>query len=197
MLPPRANHCADANDIREQRQASSALLEVIPPSILGRLESSLYGVDKRRQSLIHQSSTSIIRLLQSDMRPVIADSHERVAVLFTDVRGFTAWTASHDYSQVFDFLFEMCTKFDEAIARHKVTKIEVIGDAYFVVANCPEKEVAEPERRLLRCAFDMLNAMKEIRQSHGGLFDGLTIRVGVHVGPSLRRRIQAASMTAS
>ena len=44
-------------------------------------------------------------------------------MLFTDVRGFTAWTASHDYSQVFDFLFEMCTKFDEAFARHKVTKI--------------------------------------------------------------------------
>ena len=200
------------DDIKEERMQASALLELlIPATVLERMQSAFLakrddtdsqeevrmtssrvaaskggtGQSNRSPSKrlqIPQDSTSVIRLLQSNVRPVIADKHEDVVVLFTDVRGFTAWSAAHHYNDVFSFLQAMCTRFDEIIAYHGVYKVEVIGDAYFITAGVPDVDLHQKTRRMLRCAFDMLQAMDEICSSDAEM-KGLSIRVGVHLGP--------------
>lgn len=62
-----------------------------------------------------------------DSQP-IADTFPFTTVLFADVAGFTAWSASRDPSQVFILLETLYKAFDTLAVRHKVFKVETIGD---------------------------------------------------------------------
>jgi class 3 adenylate cyclase len=106
---------------------------------------------------------------------VAAQKHERVAVLFVDIVGFTGFAAERAPDAVLRVLDAIFTEFDTLVDRHGAEKIKTIGDAYMVIA----KETAAP---LARLALDMLEAVAGYNL-RAGL--ALQVRAGMHLGPAI------------
>ena len=59
----------------------------------------------------------------------IADLFTSCSVLFADISGFTAWSSTREPAQVFILLQTIYQAFDKIAKRHKVFKVETIGDS--------------------------------------------------------------------
>jgi CheY-like chemotaxis protein len=103
--------------------------------------------------------------------------HEKVGVCFADVVGFTSFCDQHsDRPEYVAGLLQWYVAEFERVARlHGVQKIKTIGDAFMMASGLPVA-VENPVLRLVRCAWDLLAA---IRQGPAGW----QVRVGIHVGP--------------
>ena len=77
-------------------------------------------------------------------------------------------------------LNSMYTKFDRALEKHDVYKVETIGDAYMVVSGLPEK-THNHAHSIVDMAFDMLNGIATLPNPATG--EPMNIRVGCHSGP--------------
>jgi atrial natriuretic peptide receptor A len=78
-------------------------------------------------------------------------------------------------------LNELYTEFDKLVEKHKVYKVETIGDAFMVVGGAPDR-VAAPlaAERVALFALDAVNFVKDFRTKHG---DQIFIRAGLASGP--------------
>ncbi len=65
---------------------------------------------------------------------VVTDHFDNAAVLFLDVVGFTNNSALLEAGEVVELLQNIFTTFDSICAKHNITKIKTIGDAYMAVA---------------------------------------------------------------
>lgn len=115
---------------------------------------------------------------------VQAQKHERVAVLFVDIVGFTGFAAQRPPDAVLRVLDAVFSEFDALVDRHGVEKIKTIGDAYMVIT----KDTIAP---LAQLALDMLGAVDSFNNRTG---HALQLRAGIHVGPAItgvigRRRL--------
>lgn len=82
--------------------------------------------------------------------------------------------------EVVSMLNAMYTKFDRALEKHDVYKVETIGDAYMVVSGLPEK-TNNHAHSIVDMAFDMLNSIATLPNPATG--EPMNIRVGCHSGP--------------
>ncbi|GIL89286.1 hypothetical protein Vretifemale_17099, partial [Volvox reticuliferus] len=77
----------------------------------------------------------------SNWRPRIRDCHRlatwhpRVTVLFADIQGFTPMCKVLPPAVVMTFLHTLFTAFDSMLDRHRVYKVETIGDCYMVAGG--------------------------------------------------------------
>lgn len=124
------------------------------------------------------------RILEgSPATTVIADSYEDVTILFTDMKGFTAFSSKLDPAELARFLNSMYSSFDEILQRFGLFKVEVIGDAYFVVSGAPETEENKDYPAAYNAAFAaeaalaMVNVLANICDDFA-----VCIRVGLHSG---------------
>jgi CheY-like chemotaxis protein len=103
--------------------------------------------------------------------------YEKVGVCFADVVGFTAFCDQHlDRPEYVAGMLQWYVGEFERVAReHGVQKIKTIGDAFMMASGLPVA-VDNPVLRLVRCAWDLLSA---IRKGPAGW----QVRVGIHVGP--------------
>jgi class 3 adenylate cyclase len=116
----------------------------------------------------------------------ILDSYPEATVLFADLVGFTAWSASrsrpHD---VFSLLETLYAAFDELASQHDIFKVETIGDCYLAMAGAPIPDPLHAQH-MVQFALDMMVAADRIlRQELASTLDTahLQLRVGVHSGP--------------
>jgi Adenylate and Guanylate cyclase catalytic domain len=63
----------------------------------------------------------------------MASLFQNTTILFADMAGFTAWSATRTPEQVFELLERVYSAFDEIADRRKVFKVETIGDCYVAV----------------------------------------------------------------
>ena len=61
---------------------------------------------------------------------------EQVSIMFTDVDGWVTFVATVTPFEIVNFLHEMYSSFDIALAQFKVYKVETIGHSYMVSAIC-------------------------------------------------------------
>ena len=64
------------------------------------------------------------------------ESHEEVTVFFSDVVHFTDISSSLPPLKVSSMLDRLYLSFDSLASKHKVFKVETIGDAWMGVTNC-------------------------------------------------------------
>ncbi len=102
---------------------------------------------------------------------------ENVAVLFTDVVGFTPYCDTHTLPDVVRNLQGMIAGFEAAALQHGLQKIKTDGDAFIAVAGL-FSELDNPVLSSVQCGWDMVNIAQELP-------DPWQIRVGIHVGPVL------------
>lgn len=98
-----------------------------------------------------------------------------VAVLFTDLAGFTKWCSGRSPAEVHDELQGLVETFEEIALRHGLEKIKTIGDSFMATAGLLEP-VSNPAADAVACGLEMIRAAA----THG---QGWRLRVGVHAGP--------------
>lgn len=104
-----------------------------------------------------------------------------VVILFCDIADFDDIVRKHEDKIVF-ILDKIIKRFDELCVLHGVQKIETVGKTYMAAGGLkqvedslpPDSKVIKPAARMLNLAKDMMDYIKE--------FDGLKLKIGIHVG---------------
>eukprot|EP00918_Siedleckia_nematoides_P079159 GHVU01173366.1.p1 GENE.GHVU01173366.1~~GHVU01173366.1.p1 ORF type:complete len:849 (-),score=82.73 GHVU01173366.1:1182-3413(-) len=149
-----------------------------------KLEESMRKLDvemKRTDSLLYQMIPKAVadRLRKGEPAMTTCEIFEQVTILFSDVVGFTRICSQISPMAVVSMLNAMYTKFDKLSEKHRVYKVETIGDAYMVVSGAP---VVTKFHALYICdmALDMLDSMVDIIDPSTG--SNMRIRIGIHSG---------------
>eukprot|EP00002_Diphylleia_rotans_P016024 TRINITY_DN3113_c0_g1_i4.p1 TRINITY_DN3113_c0_g1~~TRINITY_DN3113_c0_g1_i4.p1 ORF type:complete len:1942 (-),score=331.27 TRINITY_DN3113_c0_g1_i4:158-5983(-) len=154
------------------------------------LLSSIKAETKKSDELLHNMlPAQVIQQLKSG-RSTIADVHENVAILFSDIVGFTDKASRSEPAKIIELLSRMFGIFDKLTEKHGVYKVQTIGDAYVVVAGLPSTAMhpdpvvakRSPAERLIRFAIDMQESLTDIQTSDG---ESVRIRIGMHYGKLL------------
>ena len=145
-------HLAEAALRVEKECSEQILLNILPRAIVEELKRSSGSISHRFES---------------------------ATVLFADIVGFTAATASLSPAAVVETLNEIFTSFDAIAERLALEKIKTIGDAYMVVGGVP---ITRPDHAeaIAEMALDMLGKIPQFS------FPGqrpLTLRIGIATGP--------------
>ncbi len=120
------------------RENERLLLNILPPSIAGRLKSG---------------------------EEHIADRFEEVTVLFADIVGFTELASSMPASHLVDLLNDLFTQFDLAAQDLGIEKIKTVGDAYMAVCGLPEP-CPDHIERMMSMALRMMRIAREFSDNN-------------------------------
>lgn len=107
----------------------------------------------------------------------VFDNLPHVAVLFSDVAGFTSASSMMNPAELVSLLESLFVKFDAVVRQHGALKIKTIGDAYMCIATD-----ASP----LAACTTLAQVALDLSQEHFAWPDGkpLSVRFGMHVGPA-------------
>jgi adenylate cyclase len=109
-------------------------------------------------------------------------SHRReIAVVFLDLRGFTAFTETSDPEEVMGVLREFHAAMGELILAHEGTLERFTGDGIMVFFNDPVP-VAEPAARAVRMALQMQQRTAQLAQGWKRRGYELQLGIGVAMG---------------
>ena len=101
--------------------------------------------------------------------------HDQVAVLFTDIVGFTSYCDQHQPEEVVGQLQDLIEAFEGLAAELSIHKVKTIGDALMATAGLLT-EVENPVRSCVEFGLEMLETTRKV----AGHWE---IRTGIHVGP--------------
>lgn len=124
----------------------------------------------------------VVPLVSDGISP-IAEVFHKVTVIFTDIKGFTAYSSKISPQELVDFLNAMYSAFDEVIVNWGLYKVEIIGDAYVIAAGCPapphENDIsyAEYAMRAVEVALAMQRSLPAVCED-----SSVKMRVGIHTG---------------
>ena len=121
--------------------------------------------------------------MSSDEPKPIADLFTDTTIMFADIAGFTAWSSQREPSQVFTLLEKIYGAFDEISERHRVFKVETVGDCYVCVSGLPDprKDHAVIMCKVARDCIQKMGLMtKKLEVKLGPDTTDLKIRVGLH-----------------
>jgi hypothetical protein len=130
-------------------------------------------------------------------RTAFAELYEGITILFVDMVGFTKFSAQLDPDELVMFLNHMYSKFDIVLERYSLYKVEIIGDALFAVAGCPN-ELKDPYGRERKSA--RARAQEQERKSAGARARARAKRAQRRCccfGPELSFFCDALAMTSS
>eukprot|EP00980_Cylindrotheca_fusiformis_P027750 scaffold22552_cov122-Cylindrotheca_fusiformis.AAC.1 len=115
----------------------------------------------------------------------LADLFPETTIMFADIVGFTAWASAREPVQVFILLETIYGGFDTNAYRHRVFKVETVGDCYVAVAGLPEPAM-DHAVAVCRFACDCIKTMKDttlkLEVTLGPDTSDLKLRVGIHSG---------------
>merc|ERR1712048_795333 len=88
------------------------------------------------QPLKMSQSGRDFRLGHMSLGRSVAQMHQEVTILFTDIVGFTSMSQTVAPQQVMEFLHELFVRFDDLVGRDSLLwKVETIGDAFMVASG--------------------------------------------------------------
>jgi len=160
---------------------SSAVAAVFLCSLLLAFLTALTLVERQlHRNLVHKMlpSNAIAKLQRGQ---TVLEKYKLVTIFFSDIVGFTSMAGSMRPIQVMKMLNELYTELDMLVEKHKVYKVETIGDAYMVVGGAPDRVPAPlAAERVALFALDAVNFVKNFRTKDG---DRVFIRAGLASGP--------------
>lgn len=111
---------------------------------------------------------------------LISDAYPEISILWSDLVGFTSFASNKSPMELIAFLNSAYASFDRVLQHHTCRKIEVLGDAFFVVSGAPEY-IPDHSERAVSAALYMQQLLPVLRAFTGEAAP-LALRVGVHVG---------------
>ena len=122
---------------------------------------------------------TIAKQIMADDTVLIAKSYDDVTVLFTDIKGFTVFSQSVTPAELVAFLNNMYSAFDEILMDWGAYKVEILGDAYFVVCGAPEEAPGDDNAaRATEVALILQSLMPDLTEGH----PEIKMRCGLHSG---------------
>ena len=110
-------------------------------------------------------------------------SYDKVSVLFTDFKGFSALAEKMTAEEVVEVLSTCFRGFDGIIEKHRLEKIKTIGDAYMCAGGIPLADADHPFR-IIQAGLEIIDFMKaHNRERAAADLPPLEVRIGVHTGP--------------
>eukprot|EP00755_Sulcionema_specki_P038155 Sspe_Gene.23408::Locus_9097_Transcript_1_1_Confidence_1.000_Length_2713::g.23408::m.23408 len=167
------------HDVRESVPAISEFLQT------GRVDNTEQLAKNFEQSerlLANILPANISRRLKSG-ESQIADMHNSLTILFTDLVGFTSISSNLSAVEIISFLNEVFTEFDLIAETLELEKIKTIGDAYFMVGGL-ENEDSDHALRVVEAALQMFRALAQHNHRHADR-KALSMRLGIHTGPAV------------
>ena len=155
-----------------------------PFVVQARVRTQLKLLEARE--LLAEEKRKVDRLLDNILPPpavaeikltggVVPRRFENVAVLFSDLVGFTNYCDQHAPEEVVSELGDLFVAFENCVRLHGLEKIKTIGDAFLATAG-----VLEPVDDALRAAVSCALAISDEAARSGR---GWQVRSGVHIGP--------------
>ncbi|XP_013785585.1 soluble guanylate cyclase 88E-like, partial [Limulus polyphemus] len=149
-----------------------------------QLEESMKKLDsemKRTDELLYQMIPKQVadRLRKGEAAVATCQDFDCVTILFSDVVTFTEISSRISPMEVVSMLNSMYSMFDQLTEKHKVYKVETIGDAYMVVSGAPDI-VDKHAENICDMALDMVDVIGDLKDPSTG--QSLRIRVGIHSG---------------
>ncbi|MFN7715762.1 MAG: adenylate/guanylate cyclase domain-containing protein [Pseudanabaenaceae cyanobacterium] len=132
---------------------------------------------ENEQLLLSIFPTAIAKRLKQGEKD-IAEDISNVAVLFSDLTGFSKLSATLTAYEIVGILNDLVTAFDDAAERHGMEKIKTIGDSYLAVSGLSIPYL-DHDRRTINFAIEMLSIIR--RFNHERSFD-LNIRIAINSG---------------
>ncbi|MDR0746795.1 MAG: adenylate/guanylate cyclase domain-containing protein [Helicobacteraceae bacterium] len=123
--------------------------------------------------------STVVKRLKSGEK-VIADSHERVTVMFIDLVGFTTFSSLLTAREVVYVLNRIFGMLDELAITYRLEKIKTIGDSYMTVGGLDPFD-RDHMRRVAAMALDAVRLFNEIKAELNIANSG--IRIGIATGP--------------
>lgn len=170
----------------------------------GLMQYRVYALQKRREELEaevanrtqeleaekEKSEELLLNILPAELAQELKENgfakakrHERVTVMFSDFKGFTAISEQLEPEELVAEI-DLCFRaFDEITERHGLEKIKTIGDAYLMVGGISQK-AEDQARRVVMAALEIQEFMEAIsveRKLHQRHF--FEARIGIHTGP--------------
>ncbi|KAG7338693.1 adenylate/guanylate cyclase [Nitzschia inconspicua] len=168
-------------------QENQALDETQPK---GRLTSFLNEGKKHDNAFefSQKCNASPHGIVEDTSTKPIAELFPETTVFFADIAGFTAWSSVREPSNVFSLLETLYSAFDKIARYHGVFKVETIGDSYVAVCGLPEprdNHAVAMARFASKCLQRMKVLTRELELSLGPGTADLSLRVGMHSGPTI------------
>jgi adenylate cyclase len=146
-------------------------------------QESLRQRDGIRATFGRYLSTEVVeQLLGSPHGLEMTGESREITILVSDLRGFTALTATLPPSTVIDILNRYLERMIEIVALHGGTINELQGDGILAFFGAP-LEIGEEADRAVACAIAMQNGLEEINNTQRRLFlPELSIGIGIDTG---------------
>ncbi len=160
----------------------AALLSMIVARSRGlALQQAL--VERDRSNLARYFPPATVERLARRDRSLEEVREQRAAVLFVDLRGFTAWSERHTSSDVIALLRNMHARLEEAVFEHQGTLDKFIGDGLMATFGTPDPGPRDASRAL-KCLRQILTDFENgVAPSADHPESGLILSAGLHYGP--------------
>lgn len=132
---------------------------------------------ENEQLLLSIFPTAIAKRLKQGEKD-IAEDISNVAVLFSDLTGFSKLSSTLTAYEIVAILNDLVAAFDEAADRQGMEKIKTIGDSYLAVSGL-SMPYLDHDRRAIDFAIEMLSIIR--RFNHERSFE-LNIRIAINSG---------------
>merc|ERR1712172_3106 len=151
-------------------------------ALLESQQKKLGEIMKKSDDLISQMLPKKVAddLAKGKSNEEVCEAYEMVTMLFSDIVTFTVICSHLKPLQVVQLLNNMYTLFDFLCDQNAVYKVETIGDAYLIVAGCPNK-AANHAIKICDMAFDMMDGISMLKDPSNG--EAIHMRIGRHSGP--------------
>jgi adenylate cyclase len=143
--------------VEDQREALRALNSDLERRVAEQV-SELERVGRLRRFLAPQLAKMIVA---ADEERIFESHRREVAVLFCDLRGFTAFSETTEPEEVMAVLQSYHDAVGPIIHRHEGTLMHFVGDGLMVLFNDPIP-CPEPALRAVRLAVEMREAVSEL-----------------------------------
>jgi len=111
----------------------------------------------------------------------VVERYNVATVFFLDIVGYTTMSSGMSAIQVMKTLNEFFSEVDKIADKHKVAKIQTIGDAYMVTGGVPDRCLGpEGATKVALFALDTVALVETFRTAEGAQ---LFIRCGINSGP--------------
>lgn len=117
-----------------------------------------------------------------DKGKVKAKRFDSVSVMFTDFKGFTAYSDKLSPEELVDSIDFYYSKFDDIIEKHGLEKIKTVGDAYMCAGGLPFPTRDHPVK-MIKAAFEIAEFVKESKKLDPDDMTRFDIRIGINTGP--------------
>lgn len=168
----------DVTELNELRDAVRAMEKI--RALNAELEKRNVFIKKTFGRYL--SDEIVSKLLDTEDGLEIGGKKQQVAVMFSDLRGFTALSEKMEPASLIDMLNRYLEKMIDIVMAHRGTILEFIGDAIVAVFGAPlESDTRESDA--VSCAVAMQNAMKDVNlfnREHG--YPNLEMGIGIHSG---------------